>query len=97
MTAQADKFSSARAQPAPLTRTAAFPFAVETHADLSSIEALWRRFESTGISTIFQRYDWVDAYVRHVLPHEKARPAMNNAESHPRTTNAPAREAHGAT
>jgi CelD/BcsL family acetyltransferase involved in cellulose biosynthesis len=76
MTAQADKFSSASARPASLARLGAFPFTVETHADLSSIEALWRRFESSGISTIFQRYDWVDAYVRHVLPHEKARPAI---------------------
>ncbi len=76
MTAQAGKFSSASVQPAALARAGAFPFSVETHADLSSIEALWRRFESSGISTIFQRYDWVDAYVRHVLPHEKARPAI---------------------
>ena len=76
MTAQAGKFSSASVQPAALARAGAFPFSGETHADLSSIEALWRRFESSGISTIFQRYDWVDAYVRHVLPHEKARPAI---------------------
>jgi CelD/BcsL family acetyltransferase involved in cellulose biosynthesis len=76
MTAQASKFSSASVQPVTVARTATSPFTVETYADPSSIEALWRRFESTGISTIFQRYDWVEAYIRNVLPHEKVRPAI---------------------
>lgn len=42
----------------------------------SEIEQEWRQLETSGIGTIFQRFDWVDAYARHVLPHERARPAI---------------------
>lgn len=63
------------AQPGSPARSAA-PFAVETYGRPADIEHVWRSFEATGISTIFQRYDWVEAYVRHVLPHENAQPAI---------------------
>ncbi len=42
----------------------------------SLIEPEWRQLEATGCGTVFQRYDWVDAYVRHVLPHENARASI---------------------
>ncbi|MDH6230488.1 CelD/BcsL family acetyltransferase involved in cellulose biosynthesis [Mesorhizobium soli] len=51
-------------------------FEVETFVQPSDIEREWRQLEASGVATIFQRYDWVDAYVRHVLPHEDARPAI---------------------
>lgn len=49
---------------------------VERHADARAIEAEWRLLEATGIGTVFQRFDWVDAYVRHVVPHEGLEPAL---------------------
>ena len=49
---------------------------VERHADARAIEAEWRLLEATGIGTVFQRFDWVDAYVRHVAPHEGLEPAF---------------------
>jgi len=51
-------------------------FEVAAFANPSDIEREWRQLESTGVATVFQRYDWVDAYSRHVLPHEKAKPAI---------------------
>ncbi len=48
-------------------------FAVESFSQPSAIEREWRQLEASGVGTVFQRYDWVDAYVRHVLPHEAAR------------------------
>lgn len=48
---------------------------VERHADASSIETEWRLLEATGVGTVFQRYDWVEAYVRNVAPHEGLDPA----------------------
>lgn len=51
-------------------------FEVAAFTNPSDIEREWRQLESTGVATIFQRYDWVDAYARHVLPKEKATPAI---------------------
>ena len=51
-------------------------FDVKTFARPSDTEREWRELEAGGVTTVFQRYDWIDAYVRHVLPHEKARPAI---------------------
>lgn len=49
---------------------------VERHSVPSAVEAEWRLLEATGIGTVFQRFDWVDAYVRHVAPHEGLEPAI---------------------
>jgi CelD/BcsL family acetyltransferase involved in cellulose biosynthesis len=64
------------AQSVSSARTVAAPFEVEMVTTPSDIEREWRQLEATGHGTIFQRYDWVDAYGRHVLPHEKAQPAI---------------------
>ena len=48
---------------------------VERHADARAIETEWRLLEATGAGTIFQRFDWVEAYVRNVAPHEGMEPA----------------------
>jgi CelD/BcsL family acetyltransferase involved in cellulose biosynthesis len=60
------------------------PFEVEKVSTLSDIEGEWRHLETIGYGTIFQRYDWVDAYVRHVLQHEKAQPAIVLGKLHGR-------------
>lgn len=52
------------------------PFQVESFDRPSDIEKEWRQLESAGVATVFQRYEWVDSNVRHVLPHLKARPAI---------------------
>lgn len=49
---------------------------VERHPDARAIEAEWRLLEATGIGTVFQRFDWVGAYIRHVAPHEGLEPAL---------------------
>lgn len=59
-----------------ILRAPATTFTVEAHSRASDVEREWRRLETTGIATIFQRYDWVDAYSRHVMPHENTRPAI---------------------
>lgn len=56
-------------QSAPLGRSVVH-FEVEAFARPSDIEHEWRWLEAGGVTTVFQRYDW------HVLPHEKARPAI---------------------
>ena len=48
---------------------------VERYADARAIETEWRLLEVTGIGTIFQRFDWVESYVRHVAPHTGLEPA----------------------
>lgn len=52
------------------------PFKVERFEKPSDIEAEWRELESEGVATVFQRYEWVDSNVRHVLPHLKAYSAI---------------------
>lgn len=54
----------------------AIRFQINVIARPEDIEQEWRHLEASGVGTVFQRYDWVDAYVRHVLPHEKARPLI---------------------
>lgn len=76
MVSHASANSGARERPRSLARTSAMPFCTETFANPSDIEHIWRPFESTAIATNFQRYDWVEAYVRNVLPHENARTAI---------------------
>jgi CelD/BcsL family acetyltransferase involved in cellulose biosynthesis len=76
MTSQLNSISSpTAAQSVSSARTTA-TFEVEMVTTPSDIEREWRQLEATGYGTIFQRYDWVDAYARHVLPREKARPAI---------------------
>lgn len=42
----------------------------------ADIEREWRELETGGVTTVFQRYEWVDANIAHVLPHVNARPAI---------------------
>jgi CelD/BcsL family acetyltransferase involved in cellulose biosynthesis len=69
---QLKAISSATARSLPF----ATRFDVETFATPSDIEEEWRQLEASGVATVFQRYEWIDAYIRHVLPHEKALPAI---------------------
>ncbi|MGS1096538.1 GNAT family N-acetyltransferase (plasmid) [Aquamicrobium terrae] len=75
MTSQPNTVTSTAAQAGTVDRTGS-GFEVERFDRPSDIEREWRRLESEGVTTVFQRYDWVDSYVTHVLPHLKARPAI---------------------
>lgn len=75
MNSQTTTFAGTRTQAVSFKGLAA-PFQLKVFADPAEIEQEWRQLEATGIATIFQRFDWVDAYVRNVLPHEGARPAI---------------------
>ena len=44
--------------------------------DLATVEADWRRFESRADCTVFQTFDWLAAWHRHVGQREGARPAI---------------------
>lgn len=63
----------------------AAPFDVRAYSSPSQIEREWRQLEAVGTATVFQRYDWIDAYVRHVLPHKDAQPAilLGRLDGHP--------------
>jgi CelD/BcsL family acetyltransferase involved in cellulose biosynthesis len=51
-------------------------FTARLHADVASIEALWRRMEREGASTVYQSIDWVACLARSVLPGRAARLAV---------------------
>jgi len=49
---------------------------VERVAEPAAIETEWRLLDATGIGTVFQRFDWMEAYIRNVAPHEGLEPAL---------------------
>ncbi len=49
---------------------------LERHDTISAIEAEWRHLEATGVGTLFQRFDWVDAWLTHVAPHAGLSPSL---------------------
>lgn len=75
MNSQPNIAAGAMSQPVRFELPAA-RFEVKAFARASDIEAEWRHLESSGVGTVFQRFDWVDAYIQHVLPHEKASPVI---------------------
>lgn len=46
------------------------------HGDLASIEQDWRVFEERADCTVFQTFDWLSAWLRHIGVHEGAKPAV---------------------
>lgn len=49
---------------------------IERHDDPAAMESEWRLLEAGGVGTVFQRFDWVASYIRHVAPHERLEPAI---------------------
>ena len=41
-------------------------FSFRIHSDLSAVEAEWRRFKAIADCTVFQTYDWLAAWHRHI-------------------------------
>jgi CelD/BcsL family acetyltransferase involved in cellulose biosynthesis len=46
------------------------------HADLSSVEREWRAFEQAADCTVFQTFDWVSAWQRHIGAREGVNPVI---------------------
>jgi CelD/BcsL family acetyltransferase involved in cellulose biosynthesis len=49
---------------------------IERHDQASAIEREWRHLEKSGAGTLFQRFDWVDSWLRTVGPSTAAVPSI---------------------
>lgn len=49
---------------------------LELHEDLAALEAEWRAVERVADCTVFQTYDWLAAWQRHIGSREGAAPAL---------------------
>lgn len=67
----APSFARSTAAP-PAARRVAGMDRAEIARDLAALETEWRALERAGIASPFQRFDFVTAYVRHVLPAQGA-------------------------
>jgi CelD/BcsL family acetyltransferase involved in cellulose biosynthesis len=50
--------------------------ALSIYDDVAAVEAEWRRFEQTADCTVFQSFDWLSTWLRHIGRREKARPLI---------------------
>jgi CelD/BcsL family acetyltransferase involved in cellulose biosynthesis len=69
-----------RYTPAPDVRVAGMAvcpaITVAIHDDLAAVEADWRRFEETADCTVFQTFDWLSAWQRHIGQRNGVTPAI---------------------
>src|SRR5437667_5237325 len=68
-----------RGSPASEIRAAAPPPAqidLVIHDDLASVEQTWRQFEQCADCTVFQTFDWLAAWQRHIGLQENVAPAI---------------------
>lgn len=63
-------------QPAVPAGRRAIRFDIRSYSSPAQIEREWRYLEAIGTGTVFQRYDWIEPYTRHVLPFRNARAAI---------------------
>src|SRR6185312_8938723 len=49
---------------------------ISVHEDLVAIESEWRAFERTADCTVFQTFEWLDTWQRHVGTRNDVRPAV---------------------
>lgn len=59
---------------APLTSS--LPATFRIFDDLAAVELLWRALEAEGVSSPYQRFDWVRAYVDALAAHERFEPRI---------------------
>src|SRR6185295_17273844 len=50
----------------PVTAAASGDIRITIHDDLASVEREWRAFEQVADCTVFQSFDWVSAWLRHI-------------------------------
>lgn len=65
-----------------LASTAASGIWIEIHDGLQSVEALWRSFEENADCTVFQRFDYLKAWQRHVGRLHGTRPLIAVIRGH---------------
>src|SRR5689334_1557421 len=49
---------------------------IAIHGDLASVEHEWRAFEQVADCTVFQSFDWVSLWQRHVGERQGVKPAI---------------------
>jgi CelD/BcsL family acetyltransferase involved in cellulose biosynthesis len=57
-------------------RDAPHDIALRIHGDLAAVEAEWRRFEAIADCTVFQTFDWLATWHRHIGIRGQAQPAI---------------------
>src|SRR5689334_10349744 len=72
----ADQASPPREAP-PSGRALAQPgIELAVYDDLAAVEATWRAFEQSADCTVFQAFDWLDTWQRHIGRRNGVRPAI---------------------
>lgn len=61
---------------APLASVLPSPIALTVYDDLSAIEHDWRAFEQHADCTVFQTFDWLSTWQRHIGARDDVRPAI---------------------
>ena len=56
-------------------RDAPHDLVLRIHGDLANVEAEWRRFEAIADCTVFQTFDWLAAWHRHIGLRARVQPA----------------------
>jgi CelD/BcsL family acetyltransferase involved in cellulose biosynthesis len=69
---------SAAVEAAPRTTTAAVrrPVGIDIYDDIDAVEEEWRRLEASADCTVFQSFDWLSCWHRHIGRRLKVRPAI---------------------
>ena len=57
-------------------RDATHDLNLRIHGDLANVEAEWRRFEAVADCTVFQTFDWLAAWHRHIGLRARVRGAV---------------------
>ncbi len=68
--------STAHSFAPPAAAPASKPIAVGVHGDLAAIEQDWRRFERFADCTVFQTFDWLSTWQRHIGARNDVSPAI---------------------
>ena len=55
---------------------ARYDIRLSVHEDLTAIEREWREFEQRADATVFQTYEWLATYQRHIGARRGVRPAV---------------------
>src|SRR5690606_42011787 len=64
-------------QPDVTSRSQALPGArLAVYSELASVEAIWREFEPHAAWTVFQNFDYLAAWQRHIGSRERVTPAV---------------------
>jgi CelD/BcsL family acetyltransferase involved in cellulose biosynthesis len=64
------------AGPAGLAQPAAMDLRLTLHSHLGGVEGEWRRLQQTGACTVFQTFDWLATWQRHVGQRHGTRPVI---------------------